>query len=131
MKKIFSLFLIGLLFTGIAHAKDLEFTKQAGPYSVIIKLDKNPPVTGNNGIAITIKDTAGKTVKDANAKVTIDYEMPAMPGMPAMRYKAQPVLKGDSYAGNLNFSMGGAWILNIKITRGEKTDTVKLSVDVS
>ena len=68
-------------------------------------------------------------VKDAN--VVVNYEMPAMPGMPAMRYKVTRQLKGDSYAGTLNFSMGGSWGLNIKITRSGKTDTVKFNVDVS
>jgi hypothetical protein len=57
--------------------------------------------------------------------------MPAMPGMPAMRYKAQPVLKDESYVGTVNFSMGGSWNLNIKISRGGKTDAVKFNVDVS
>jgi hypothetical protein len=129
MKKVFRLVLIALLITGLAYAKDFEITKQAGPYSVIVKMDKNPPIVGDNGISITLKDSTGKTVKDA--KVVVEYVMPAMPGMPAMRYRDQPVLKGETYKGNLNFSMGGAWILNVKITHGEKTDTVKLSVDVS
>jgi hypothetical protein len=68
-------------------------------------------------------------VKDA--KVALDYEMPAMPGMPAMRYKNDPQLKGESYVGTVNFSMGGSWTVKVKITRSGKTDSLKFNVDVS
>ena len=97
MKKIILVSMLILMVAGIAYAKDFELTKKAGPYTVVVKMDKNPPVMGDNGITITIKDAAGKVVKDA--KVAFDYEMPAMPGMPAMAYKGQPQLKGDSYVG--------------------------------
>ncbi len=129
MKKLLIASIMIILASGVVMAKDLEITKQAGPYSVFIKLEKNPPSLGENNVSITIKDAAGKVIKDAN--VVMNYEMPAMPGMPAMRYKVSPQLKGDSYAGTLNFSMGGSWGLNIKITRSGKTDTVKFNVDVS
>jgi len=57
--------------------------------------------------------------------------MPAMPGMPAMNYKAKAALSGSRYLANVNFSMSGAWGVNIKITRAGKTQAVKLNVDVS
>jgi len=129
MKKIILVSMLILMVAGIAYSKDFEITKKAGPYTVVVKMDKNPPVMGDNGITITIKDAAGKVVKDA--KVALDYEMPAMPGMPAMRYKNDPQLKGESYVGTVNFSMGGSWTVNIKVTRNAKTDTVKFNVDVS
>lgn len=129
MKKIILLSILIIMVAGIAYAKDFEVTKKAGPYTVVVKMDKNPPVMGDNGISITIKDAAGKVVKDA--KVALDYEMPAMPGMPAMRYNADPQLKGESYVGTINFSMGGSWTVKIKITRSGKTDSLKFNVDVS
>jgi hypothetical protein len=129
MKKVLIIGMMILMAAGLAAAKDFELTKKAGPYSVVVKMDKNPPVMGDNTIAITIKDAAGKVVKDA--KVALDYEMPAMPGMPAMSYKDQPQLKGDSYVGTLNFSMGGSWTVKVKITRSGKTDSLKFNVDVS
>ena len=129
MKKTILVSMLVLIMVGFAYAKDFEVTKQAGPYSVFVKMDRNPPVIGENWITITIKDAAGKAVKDA--KVAIDYEMPAMPGMPAMRYKAPAQLKGETYVGAVNFSMGGAWTVSIKISRGGKTDSLKLTVDVS
>lgn len=114
--------------SGFAYAKELETTKQAGPFAVTIKLDKNPPVVGDNNLSLIIKDVSGKPVKDA--KVIVNYEMPAMPGMPAMRYKVQPVLQGEAYVGKVNFSMGGAWGLNIKISQGAKNASAKMNVDV-
>lgn len=129
MKKIILVTMLILMVAGISYAKDFELTKKAGPYTVVVKMDKNPPVMGDNGITITIKDAAGKVVK--NAKVAFDYEMPAMPGMPAMAYKGQSQLKGDSYVGTINFSMGGSWTVKIKITRSGKTDSLKFNVDVS
>ena len=111
-----------------AYAKDYEISKKAGDLSVQVNIDKNPPVTGINKIAVAIKDAAGKTVKDAT--VTIDYGMPAMPGMGAMNYKTATVLKGESYQGKLDFSMSGPWFINIKINRDGKAQTVKLNVDI-
>ncbi|PKN16990.1 MAG: hypothetical protein CVU71_18100 [Deltaproteobacteria bacterium HGW-Deltaproteobacteria-6] len=111
-----------------AYAKDYEMTKKAGDYTVQVGIDKNPPVTGNNNVAVVIKDGAGKDVTDA--AVVIDYGMPAMPGMPAMNYKTDATLKGNRYVATLNFSMSGPWSVAVKITRGGKTQSVKLNVDV-
>jgi hypothetical protein len=120
--------MILLLVFGLANARDYEMTKKTGDYTVQIKIDKNPPVTGVNKIAVTIKDAAGKTITDA--AVSIDYGMPAMPGMGAMNYKTTATLKGESYLATINFSMAGPSFINIKINRGGKTQTVKLNVDV-
>jgi hypothetical protein len=117
-----------LLAFGLALAKDYELTKKAGDYNIQINIDKNPPVTGDNKMTITIKDVAGKAVTDAI--VAVDYGMPAMPGMGAMNYKTGAVVKGDSYLATINFSMSGPSFINIKITRGGKTQMVKLNVDV-
>ena len=117
-----------MLSCGWAFAKDYEVTKKAGDYTVQIKIDKNPPVTGENKMDITIKDTTGKNV--TNATVDIDYGMPAMPGMGAMNYKTTAGLKGDRYLATINFSMAGPSFINIKITRGGKSQLVKLNVDV-
>jgi len=117
-----------LLVVGLAHAKDYEITKKSGDYNVQIKMDKNPPITGENKIDIAIKDAGGKNVTDAT--VAVDYGMPAMPGMGAMNYKTTAVLKGERYLATVNFSMSGPSFINIKITRGGKSQLVKLNVDV-
>jgi len=114
--------------TSLVWAKDYEITKKAGDLAVTVKIDKNPPVTGINKMDIEIKDAAGKDVTDAS--IAIDYGMPPMPGMGAMNYKTKAALKNKSYQASLNFSMGGPWFINIKISRGGSSQTVKLNVDI-
>jgi hypothetical protein len=128
MKRIALIFVVLLLASGLAFAKDYEITKKAGDYTVQVKIDRNPPVTGQNKMDVGIKDLKGKDVTDAT--VAVDYSMPAMPGMPAMNYKAKTELKGSRYLTDINFSMSGPWTVNIKIMQGGKTQAVKLNVDV-
>ena len=128
MKKTIWIMLAVLLVTGSAWAKDFSLTKKAGPYTVLIVIDKNPPVTGANKMTIGIKDGGGKDVTDG--LVAVDYGMPAMPGMPAMNYKSDTSLKGRQYVANLDFSMSGPWNITVKITRAGKAQAVKLNVDV-
>ena len=128
MKRIALIICALFLAAGFAYGKDYEMTKKTGEYTVLVTIDRNPPITGKNNLAIGIKDGAGKDVTDA--LVAVDYVMPAMPGMPAMNYKADTNLKNKQYRTTLNFSMSGPWSISVKITRGAKTQTVKLNVDV-
>ena len=86
MKRLAVAVLMLLVISGVAFAKNYEMSKKAGGFDVTMVIDKNPPVVGDNNVALTVKDATGKEVTDA--KVMIDYSMPAMPGMPAMSYKA-------------------------------------------
>lgn len=127
MKKLAIFTVIFGLVTGIAYAKDYEVKKKAGEFEVAVKIDKNPPVAGDNNLAIEIKDASGKYVTDA--KVVVDYSMPAMPGMPAMNYKSDAELKGNEYRAKINLSMSGPWTVAVKLTKGGKTSSVKFTVD--
>ena len=129
MKRFATALIILLLVVGLVYAKDYTVMKKAGSYTVEVKMDKNPPITGQNKMEINIKDDKGGNVTDAT--VVVEYVMPAMPGMPAMNYKAKAELNGIRYLAKVNFSMSGAWAVNIKITRAGKTQAVKLNVDVS
>ncbi|MEK7333235.1 MAG: FixH family protein [Nitrospirota bacterium] len=127
MKKIAVISLILLLIAGVAYAKDYEVNKKAGEYDVAVKIDKNPPVVGDNNVSVEIKGEGGHHVTDA--KVKVEYSMPAMPGMPAMNYKTDAELKGNEYKAKMNLSMAGSWNVAVKITRGGKITTVKFNVD--
>jgi uncharacterized protein YxeA len=129
MKKLVAAVLILLLTAGLAVAKPYEVSRKAGNYGVDIKMDKNPPVVGANEIEIVVKDAAGKVITDA--KVLVDYGMPAMPGMPAMFYKADAPLKGEKYGATLNISMKGPWQITVKITHQGKTVSTKFTFDVN
>jgi hypothetical protein len=128
MKRLALIICVLFLVVGLVYAKDYEMTKKAGDYNVQIKIDKNPPVTGVNQINVAVKDAKGIAVTDA--AVVIDYGMPAMPGMGSMNYKTTAVLKGEGYLASINFSTAGPWSVTVKITRGGKTQAVKLNVDV-
>ena len=128
MKKMILLTVALLLIAaGAVFAAGLEVKQKAGEYNVEIKLDKNPPAVGNNNMGIEVKDASGQYVTDA--KVKVDYSMPAMPGMPAMNYKTDAVLSGQKYSAKMNLSMSGSWNVAVKITKGGKTSTVKFNVD--
>lgn len=126
MKKVLIGVLMVVLAFGVALAKDYEVKKKAGDFDVEVRIDRNPPVVGDNNITVEVKD-AGKVVTDA--KVVVDYSMPAMPGMPAMNYKADADLKGSVYKGTMNLSMSGSWNIAVKITRAGKTSSLKFTVD--
>ena len=127
MKKLMVIAVVVLLAAGVAYAKDYEVVKKAGEFDVVVKIDKNPPVTGDNGVTVSVKDAAGKAVKDA--KVVVEYSMPGMPGMPPMNYKADALPKGDAYAATMNLSMAGPWNIMVKISAGGKTGSLKFTVD--
>ena len=103
-------------------------TKKAGDYTVDFTMDKNPPVMGKNNVDVAVKDKSGAAVTDA--KVVVEYSMPAMSGMPAMNYKSTAAAKGDKYEAVIEPSMSGSWNIAVKISRGGKTDTAKFTIDV-
>ena len=127
MKRIIFFAVIMLLAAGVVFAKDFEVKKKAGDFEVEAVIDTNPPTTGDNNITVTIKDAAGKPVTDA--KVTIDYSMPAMPGMAAMNYKTDATQKGDAYKAVMNLSMSGPWNIVVKISRDGRRATMKFNID--
>lgn len=119
--------LIVLLMAGIACTKEYEITKKAGEYNVAVRIDKNPPTVGENSMSIEITDASGHHARDA--KVVVEYSMPAMPGMPAVNYKADAELKGDQYKTKVNLSMSGSWSIAVMISRAGKNYTAEFTVD--
>lgn len=112
---------------GLVGAKDYEVSKKAGDLSVLIKIDKNPPITGKNNVEIVVTDSVGKAVTDA--KVVVVYSMPPMPGMAPMNYKTDTELKGAAYRAVLNYSMAGSWNNEVRITRSGKTVSTRFTID--
>jgi len=128
MKRTLILSLVMCLAAGMAAAKSYELQKKSGDYILDIRLDKNPPVVGDNLMELVIKDAAGKAVTDA--KVTVTYTMPPMSGMAPMNYKADAALEGEKYRTTLKFSMSGSWNVEAKVSRAGHTTPVKFNVDV-
>jgi len=129
MKKWIMAFLSILLVVSVAYGKSYEVKKTAGPYSVVVTMDKNPPVQGVNGMKISIRDAKQQVVKDA--KVAVAYVMPAMPGMASMSYKTNAVWNGDVYKAVIKIPMGGPWQVTVKISRNGETASMKFTLDVN
>ncbi len=119
---------VGLLLAAMAVSSAVAMTKTAGDHTVDLTIDKNPPVTGKNNVDVAVKDKTGAAVTDA--KVVVEYSMPAMSGMPAMNYKANAELKGQSYKAVIEPSMAGSWNVAVKVSRAGKTGTAKFTIDV-
>ena len=126
-KKLFILIMILLLSTGIANARGYEAKKKVGEYEAGIKIDKNPPVLGDNHIEIELKDSAGRCITDA--KVLVNYYMPPMPRMAPMNYKTDAKVKKEKYKATMNFIMAGPWYISIIINHAGKISTTKFNVD--
>ena len=127
MKRGILLFTLILLTVGIAHGRGLEVQKKVDDYDVLIRLDRYPPVLGDNPIEMEIKDPQGKPIVDA--MVLVNYYMPPMPRMAPMNYKTDAKLSGGKYKTTMNIIMSGPWIIRILITRNGKTSLVKMNVD--
>jgi hypothetical protein len=128
MKRALILSLVMCLAAGMAAAKSFELQKKSGDYNLDLRLDKNPPIVGDNLMEIVIKDAQGQAVTDA--KVAVSYTMPPMQGMAPMSYRADGLLKGETYQAGLKFSMSGSWNVEVKISRAGRTTPVKFNVDV-
>ena len=115
------------LLIGTAGAATLELKKKAGPYDVELRIDRNPPVVGDNGLALRITGEDGAVLKDA--KVLVNYYMPPMPRMAPMNYKTPAKLKKDAYTISMHLIMAGPWIIVVKITVGEKTTSARFQID--
>ena len=91
-------------------AADLTVTLSAGSY---------PLVKGDNDLSVKVTDGSGKAVTDA--KVTVRFFMPPMPGMAPMSSKIEAILKGDVYRFSANAAMEGTWKTEVTVVRPEKS----------
>jgi len=112
---------------GVAYARAYEVTKKAGPFETAVRIDRNPPIVGDNRIEIELRDQEGKSVTDAS--VLVNYYMPPMPRMAPMNYITDAKLTGEKYKATMNFIMSGPWIIAVKINHGGKMTTAKFNVD--
>jgi hypothetical protein len=127
MKKWFSFMMVfAIAGTLFASANEYEVKGKAGGYNLTVKMEGNPPSRGQNNMTITITDGASKPITDA--RVLVEYLMPSLPGRrPMMDYTADAVREGNLYKARINLSMAGEWVVEIKMTRAGKSDSMKFS----
>jgi hypothetical protein len=126
MKQFVTVMTILLLSAGLVFGKAYDVTRKAGDYSIELSMDKSA-AKGKNDTEVTVKDAGGLYVSDA--KVSVNYSMPAMSGMPAMNYNAGAELHGNTYRAVLDIPMPGSWTLTVKVTRSGKTVSARFTVD--
>jgi hypothetical protein len=119
--------LASLMVIPSAYSKDLELRKKAGEYDVEIRIDRNPPILGDNNVEVEIRDAAGSHIEDA--AVLVNYYMPPMPRMAPMNYTTDAKPKGKKFKATMNLIMSGPWVIAVKITRNGKTTTAKFNID--
>jgi hypothetical protein len=127
-KGIVPVLLLFLLFISLGFASEYEVRKKAGEYSVLMAINRNPPISGENELKVLLTDAWGKPVHDA--VVAAEVSMPPMLGMPMMLLRFKTRLAGDFYAGRVVFCQSGAHNVELKITRNNKVQKVKYNVDV-
>jgi len=120
--------LLLLMAADSAYAAGYEVKKEVGEYIVVMKIDRNPPIAGDNNVSIEVTDA--KTLCACQANVAIEYSRPAMPGMPALHYTAKTELKRGRHVGKISLSIAGFWNIAVKITTGDKTWTTNFVLDV-
>jgi len=126
MKRTFSIFVLStmlLVSAFISWAGDFELKGKAGEYNIDVKIDRNPPGRGHNGISVAVTDRASRPVTDA--EVEIEYLMPSLRGRPPMMdYSTKARLTGGKYHADLNLTMAGEWRVIVKVAHGGRGETV-------
>jgi len=126
MKNLLKLILITILAVTFADASAFEKDAKFRTTKMHISSDK-PLSTGSNTL---IFDITQKGKAPLGAKVSVKAFMPAMPGMPAMEFKADAKDLGNGrYVSTINLAMSGTWQLHIFITPATgKKSRVKTSL---
>ena len=126
MKTLSVFILVFLVAVPAAYSKDLELAGKAGEFEVHARIDRNPPIVGNNHMELEIRDSKGRVT---DASVLVNYYMPPMPRMAPMNYTAPAELKGEKYRLKMDLIMAGPWIIRVLITRDGKKATAKFNID--
>ena len=130
MKRLILFTLATFLFLGSAplYAKEYQAKKKIGEYEVEIRMDRDPPIVGDNHITIEIRDNEGKRVKEV--RVLVNYYMPPMPRMAPMNYRTDATLKGGQFQATMRFIMSGPWYVVVIVQRDKSNSSAKFNVQV-
>jgi hypothetical protein len=129
--KRFSLATVAVIMTlilAVGISWGYEAQKIVGGLMVTLSAGSYPLVKGDNDLSVKLVESEGKTVTDA--KVTVRFFMPPMPGMAPMSSKTDATLKGDSYRFKANPDMEGTWKTEVSVVRpGKSPATATFNLD--
>jgi RND family efflux transporter MFP subunit len=100
--------------TFVPPPSDASGAAKAPSATIEIATNPSPPHRGTNRILVTVNDSSGKPVSDA--QVSVVFFMPPMPamGMAAIRVQAtaSPIGNGH-YAADVKLDSGGTWTVSL------------------
>jgi len=103
-----------LLLAACARKKDLSTALHAGDFSMVLRLDPDPPLAGENVLHLDLRDAGGAPVD--GARLDFGSVMPAMGAMPEMKGGGNAKeLGGGRYDVAYALSMLGDWTLRLGI----------------
>jgi hypothetical protein len=120
--KRFSLVTVAVIMTlmlAVGISWGYEVQKTAAGLTITLSAGSYPLVKGDNELSVKVIDGSGKAVTDA--KVTMRFFMPAMPGMAPMSSTMQALLKSDIYRFTANVAMEGTWKAEVSVVRPGKS----------
>ena len=113
-----------------ATAGDAAPSLDSGSIRIDYRANPDPPREGDNEVQVTVTQTDGAPMTDADVSVT--YYMPAMPtmSMPEMRDAFALSHQGKgTYSGKVRLSMGGTWQVTVAVgQRGEAVGKKRFTV---
>lgn len=85
----------------------------AGELRIATSLEPDPPRQVGQRVHVALADAAGHPVD--GARVTVSYDMPAMPGMAEMKADfAAAAAGGGAYDASFDLPMAGSWTLTVR-----------------
>jgi hypothetical protein len=99
--------------------------QQLGEMIVLLALNPYPPSAGQpTNFDVTLTDVNGKTIDDAS--ISLNLTMPSMwmpPNQPALEF-----VSDGKYHAAAPFTMRGAWLIEVIITRGDQKQSAFFDV---
>lgn len=119
---------MAILIVSVGLSWGYEAQKASGGLNIVLSTRSHPLAGGDNALTVKVKDASGRAVTDA--KVTIRFYMPPMPGMAPMSSTIQARPEGDAYPFTANVVMAGTWKAEVSVARPDKAPvTVTFNLD--
>jgi hypothetical protein len=111
--------------TSSSSSTALNPASSSGDFTLTMTFEPSPPKQGNETISISVKD-AGSAVKGAIVKAATNMPAMSMSG-PALTFQDN----GDgTYSAVTNMNYQTKWVLDVKVTAGEKSGSAEFEKDV-